>query len=280
MEIEGDGNVQAIPEPYMAPHGFEVYAPTVELEEVQTPTGAYGSRRKLEYILIPELGGRRQIPSVSVSYFDPDLHQYRRASTEAFDIVVEAGDAQGEGAPAYDLTRREIEQLGRDIRHIKPDAIDLGGARPLYLSGPYWLMHALLPLAYVGLLAFHRHRRRLEGDEAYARRRRARGEASRRLSVARQRMDSGDGFHGALHDAIIVYIADQINRPAPGLTRDSCRMLLSERDLPKSLIDAVEGLFERCEFGRFAPASSGPAERQRLLDEGEELIERLREVLA
>ena len=280
VELEGDGNVQAIPEPDMTPHGFEVYAPTVELEEGQTPTGAYGARKKLEYILIPELGGRRQIPSVSVSYFDPDVRQYQTASTASFDILVEADDAQGEIAPAYGLTRREIEQLGRDIRHIKPDAIDLGGARPLYLSGLYWLMHALLPLAYVGLLAFQRHRRRLEGDEAYARRRRARGEASRRLSTASERLNNGDGFHAAVQDAIVVYIADQLNRPAPGLTRDACRILLSERNLPKPLIDAVDGFFGRCEFGRFAPAESGLVERQKLLDEGEELIERLREVLS
>ena len=280
VEIEGDGNVQVIPEPDMSPHGFEVYAPTVELEEGQTPTGAYGARKKLEYILIPELGGRRQIPSVSFSYFDPDTGQYRAAATAPFDILVEAGDELAGAAPAYDLTRREIEQLGRDIRHIKPDAAELGGAQPLYRNGLYWLLHAMLPLVYVGLLGVQRHRRRLEGDEAYARRRRARGEASRRLSAARDCMDDGDGFHSKLQDAIASYIADQLNRPAPGLTRDVCRRLLQERGLSKRLVDSIDELFEKCEFGRFAPAGTGLRERQSLLAQGEELLERLREALA
>jgi hypothetical protein len=280
IEIEGDGNVQSIPEPEMAPDGFEVYSPTVELEEGQSPTGGYAARKKLEYILIPEQRGGWRIPAVSIAYFDPEAGQYRTSSTAPFDILVEPGDPQADSAPVYDLTRREIEQLGRDIRHIKPDATALGAGRPLYRDGLYWVMHGFLPLAYVGLLAYQRHRRRLEGDEAYARRRRARGEASKRLSAARERIDDGDGFHAALQDAVVVYIADQLNRSAPGLTRDTCRRLLSGRGLSANLVDGIDGLLERCEFGRFAPADSGVAERQALLAEGEELVESLREALS
>ncbi|HJP30308.1 MAG TPA: BatD family protein [Candidatus Latescibacteria bacterium] len=280
IEIEGDGNVQSIAEPEMSPRGFEVYAPTVELEEGKTATGAYGARKKMEYILIPEQGGRRRIPAVEVSYFDPDTRRYRTATTSNFDILIEAGETEAGAAPAYDLTRREIEQLGRDIRHIKPDASNLGASRSLYRNGFYWLLHGLLPLAYVGLLAYQRHRRRLEGDEAYARRRRARGEATRRLSTAADRVDDGDGFHGALQDAVVVFIADQLNRPAPGLTRDACHRLLTERGLPDSLVAGIDRLLERCEFGRFAPGASGLDERQELLAEGEELVEHLREALS
>lgn len=280
IEIEGDGNVQSIPLPDMAPSGFEVYSPTVELEEGQSPSGGYAARTKLEYILIPEQRGGWQIPAVTVSYFDPEADQYRTSSTARIDILTEAGDQQTDTAPVYDLTRREIEQLGRDIRHIKPDAPALGVRQPLYRNGLYWVLHGLLPLAYVGLLAYQRHRRRLEGDEAYARRRRARGEASKRLSAARDHLDDGDGFHAALQDAVVVYIADQLNRPAPGLTRDTCRRLLSDRGLPAPLVDGIDGLLERCEFGRFAPADSGVVERQALLVEGEELVESLREALS
>lgn len=279
VDIEGDGNVQSIPEPTISPQGFEVYAPTIELEEGQTATGGYGARKKLEYILIPEQGGRRQIPGVSVSYFDPQAGEYRTTSTAPFDVAVEAGAHDIEAAPTYDLTRSEIEQLGRDIRHIKPDATDLGSSEPLYRSALYWLLHGILPLAYVGLVTAQRHRRRLEGDEAYARRRRARGDATRRLSAAREHLADGDGFHGALQDAVVAYIADRLNRPAPGLTRELCRSLLREHGVAAAQVDELDYLFERCEYGRFAPGSSGRAEREALLAEGEEAIERLREAL-
>lgn len=279
VEIEGDGNVQSIPEPTIALRGFEVYAPTIELEEGQTATGSYGARKKLEYILIPEQGGRHQIPGVSVSFFDPGEGQYRMTSTAPFDVIVEAPAGVSEAAPAYDLTRSEIEQLGRDIRHIKPDAGSLGASAPMYRSPLYWLLHAVLPLAWVGLLALQRHRRRLDGDAAYARRRQARSQAVRRLAAARERVAQGEGFHSALHEAIVSYIADQLNRPAPALTRDVIRELLLKHGVAAAQVEDLDRLFERCEFGRFAPAGSGRAEREALLAEGEEAIERLREAL-
>ena len=280
VEVEGDGNVQTIAELALSIDGFEVYAPTLELEEGQTPTGAYAARKKMEYILIPKEGGRRQIPSVAISYFDPEAAKYKTVSTLPFDIMVDAGEGHLNAPLTHDMTRREIEQLGRDIRHIKPDGADLGTARPLYGSALYWLFHGLLPVAYAGMLVYQRHSRRLEGDAAYARRRRARGAATERLSTALQFVEEGTGFHGALQEAVVVFIADQLNRPAPGLTRDVCRQLLAERELPQELVEGLDRLLERCDFGRFAPAGSGVAERKALLAEGEDLVERLRESLS
>ena len=77
----------------------------------------------------------------------------------------------------YLLSRKEIEVVGADIRHIKPDVGELGGAGNLYRNAVFWLVQSLMPLAYTGLYLWQRHRRRLEGDVAYARRRRARGAA-------------------------------------------------------------------------------------------------------
>lgn len=277
--IEGDGNVQAIRQPQIEPPGFEVYEPTVELEERQTPAGGYGARKSFEYILIPEQGGRQRIAAVPVVTFDPEAGQYRTSLIGPFDVAVEAGVAAGGMAPAFDLTRSEIEQLGRDIRHIKPDAEDLGAPTPLYRNGLYWVLHGVLPLAYVGLLAWQRHRRRLEGDEAYARRRRAGADAKRRLAEARSRVDEGEGFHGALHEALVGFIADRTNEPSPSLSRERCADLLRQRGVPGDLAATVDRLLERCEFARFAPGGSDAVQRQALLDEAGTAIEALREAL-
>lgn len=279
VEVVGSGNIQAVPNPEIAPTGFKVYDPNVEVQEGQVENGGYEGRRKLEYILIPERGDRLQIPAVRVGYFDPQERRYRVASSEPIEVSVRGGGVADAEPGGYDLTRSEIEQLGRDIRHIKPDVADLGAGADLHRSAAYWVAHLLLPMGYAGLVAYHKHRRRLAGDVAYARRRRARGEAARRLRAARERIDGGDGFHGALQEAVVAFVADQLNRPAPGLTRDGCRRLL-QGCVPAPLAERVDGLLERCEFGRFAPAKSDRRERQRLLAEGEDLVAQLQDSLS
>ena len=278
VAIEGTGNIQNIPEPELQPPAFEVYEPKVEVEEVRAADGRYKAVRRLEYILIPDRAGRLEIPALSVTYFDPAAHRYRTASSAPIEIR-SRGEGGGEGGGTYDLTRREIERLGRDIRHIKPDLADIGTDSALYRSGYYWLAHALFPVGYLALVAWHRHRRRLEKDAAYARRRRAGGELAGRLREAGLRAAEGDGFHGALQEALVAFIADQGNRPAPGLTRDRCRQELEDRGVEQALVGRVDAVLERCEFGRYSPADSDRAAREELLAEAEQVVGLLRKAL-
>ena len=236
--------MQSIPEPVLDPAGFEVYEPKVKVEEGRSADGRYMAARNLEYILIPERGGRLEIPALSVTYFDPAAHSYRTASTAPIEIRSRGG-AGTEAGGKYDLTRREIERLGSDIRHIKPDVERIGAGPALYRSLWYWIAHILLPLGYVALVARHRHRRRLVKDTGYARRRRSGGALSGRLREARRRAAEGDGFHAALQEAVVAFIADHADLPAPGLTPDRCRRQLEERGLGPDLVNRVAAVLER-----------------------------------
>ena len=279
VAITGTGNIQNIPEPALQPAAFEVYEPKVEVEEARSADGRYRAVKRLEYILIPDRAGRLEVPAMSVTYFDPAAHRYRTASSSPVEIRSRGDRAGGEGREAYDLTRREIERLGRDIRHIKPDVVEVRSSPPFYRSVHYWLAHGLLPLGYLALVAWHRHRRRLEKDVAYARRRRSGGELAGRLREAGRRVAEGDGFHGALQDALVAFIADQGNLSAPGVTRDRCRRELEDRGVEPALVDRVDSVLERCEFGRYSPADSDHPGREELLAEAEEVVGLLRKAL-
>ena len=85
---------------------------------------------------------------------------------------------------SYGLSRRDIEAVGEDIRYIKPDVEALGAVSMLYKSYWFWTLQGALPLAFFALLLWQRHQLRLQGDVAYARQRRAKGEAGRRLARA------------------------------------------------------------------------------------------------
>lgn len=280
VAVTGTGNIRSIPEPALQPAAFEVYEPKVEVEEARSADGGYKAVKRLEYILIPDRAGILEVPALSVAYFDPSAHRYRTASSAPIEIRSRGDGGPGEGGGTYDLTRREIERLGRDIRHIKPDVAHVGASPPFYRSGWYWLAHALLPAGYLALVAWHRHRRRLEKDVAYARRRRAAGELGGRLREAGRRVAGGDGFHAVLQEALVAFVADQGNRPAPGLTRDRCRRELEDRGVAQALVERVDVLLERCEFGLYSPADSDRAAREELLAEAEDVVGLLRRALS
>jgi len=51
------------------------------------------------------------------------------------------------------------------------------------------------------------------------------------------------------------YLGDRLGLPAGSLTFSTVRENLAEREIDDEIIDALDGLFTRCEAGRYAPGS-------------------------
>ncbi|MDX1390059.1 MAG: BatD family protein, partial [Acidobacteriota bacterium] len=109
VEMSGVGNLRGLPEPAIdLPPGFEVFPPEIRDEIALGARGATGSRT-FEYVLIPRAPGAQTIPSIHVSYFDPDTEQYRVATATALTLEV-----TGEATPTApgDVPRRTgVDQL-------------------------------------------------------------------------------------------------------------------------------------------------------------------------
>ena len=240
--------------------GVKLYDPKVE-EEERITNGVYGGRRLFEYILIPEQGGTLNIPPLRFAYFDP--HQARYEVLKSAPITIHSeGSAEEEGV-SYGLSRRDIEAVGEDIRYIKPDAEVLGAASMLYNSYWFWTLQGVLPIAFFALLLWQRHQRRLQGDVAYARQRRAKGEAGRRLARADALLEAGTEaeFYGEVRAAVLEFVADRLNLAAAGLTIEVCTEALTARQVDAETIAALRDLLTRCDFARFAPAGGPPTDR-------------------
>ncbi len=280
LQIEGSGNIQAVTtSPLAAIDGFQVYEPKrVVTEQVQGQR--YGGSVTFEYVLIPERGGRLEIPAAQFSYFDPEDHRYRTARSELVSIHSQ-GEVETQPTVTYGLTRKEIEEVGRDIRHIKPHVGELSlGNRFLHESPGFWVIQAIAPLAYAGLLVYHRHRRRLEGDRAYARRRGARQRAEHRLIRARELLAEGDSsnFYGQIHQALRSFVADHENLAEAGLSKDSCAETVASWGADDATIRQLSEVLLACEFGRYAPGAADASELGRIHARAEEVISNLREL--
>ena len=279
VQIAGRGHLAQIKAPATdGLQAFKVYDPKME-EQVRVENGRYGGRRTFEYILIPQEGGLVEVPPLRLAYFDPQTASYEVARSQALSIVARGQLRATAGRSS--LRRKDILEMGQDIRHIKPNLQSLGRGSTLHDNGLFWAGQFLLPLAFVGLLLFQRHRRRLEGDQAYARRRRSKSQADKRLAAAERLLDQEQSaaFHAEIQRAVTSFIADRFNVSAAGLSAASLAGQLRAMDIEEETIEQLGDLLGRCDYARFAPTASGLQGMEEVHRQAGRLIARLEKTI-
>ena len=171
-------------------------------------------------MLIPRAPGSVTIPPVEISHFDAAARTYRTARSQPVEITV-TGDAAALSAETGAVPSA-VESIRDEIRfiHVGTPEFRRTGV-PLHSTAGFWIV-LLLPVAAVaGTAAVRRHRDRIEGDVAYARVRRARRMARKRLARAKG-LAAGDprGFYAEVAGALQGFLADKLNVAEAGLVRE------------------------------------------------------------
>ena len=257
VRVVGEGNIRTLPDPEIEfPGDFEIYPPETT-EQVSRGDNNVSGSKTYEYVLIPRAPGTRTIPSVRLNFFDPSTASYRTDVTAPIDIEVtgDAIDVPGVTSRA----RGAIATLREDIRFIQ---IETPSFRPtgksLFGSAGFWLI-LLVPMVVVsGSLGVRRHQARLEGDVAYARRRRASRAARKRLAGARNLLgaDTQKEFYAEVGSALEGFLGDKLNIAAAGMIREDVINLLKQNEVSQELIDEYFGCLEHTDRQRFAPAEA------------------------
>ncbi len=276
VRVRGTGNLNAVGEP-VRPKGnvFKFYDPKSTVNAGDT-NGRIGGEKTFEYVAIPNRPGNGRIGPFLLAYFDPEEKRYQTVRSQVVSVSVTPG-RQPAGSGAV-LSRKEIEMLGQDIRHLKPDIeyLDDHGRR-FYRNTWFWAIQFAPVLGFLGTVAYKRHRDRLMGDVAYARRRRSGSEARRRLIRAQERLEDKDGraFYVEIDRALAQFLADRLNLPVAGMTRESAAQALCEKDVPDSIVAEVKDVFLRCDYARFASVRMPEKEREELYSAAATLIDAL-----
>lgn len=274
VAISGTGNMRSVGEP-IRPHApaFRFYDPRAEVE-THKQNDLLGGRKIFEYVVIPQKAGLLTLPPFRMVYFDPYRERYETVETASIALRV----LPGEQMPAPLVSRDEVRVLGEDIRHIKPDREWLAHQDALlYARGGFWALHLAPLFGVVGAYFYRRHQERLQSDVAYARRRRARSEARKRLSEANRLRASDDAaaFHAEIHRALAQFLADRLNCSAAGLTSDLVAVALIQRGLAEEIAKQVRSIFAQCDQARFAPVQATRAQMDQLYAQAEGLIDDL-----
>ncbi len=274
--VWGTGNLHTVVEPTRpdAPI-FRFYDPKTELM-TQKQGDKFGGQKTFEYVVIPQKAGALTLPPFQLAFFDPDQDRYQTVETASVALQVLPGEKAPETLSG--LNQEQVRVLGEDIRYIKPDHSQLTNqGRLLYERGGFWVLHLFPLMGVAGVYVYRRHQQRLEGDVAYARRRRAKSDARKRLSEANRLLQEVDSaaFHAEIHRSLAQFLADRLNRSAAGLTSEMATVALSERQVPEPVIGQVRSIFALCDQARFAPGQAGREQMAEMFEKTELLIDEL-----
>lgn len=211
----------------------------------------------------------KEIPPVTLSYFDTKKGRYETASTAPIPIVVHstkmvtAVDAEGVssgpmGSPlegwkegiAYNYEGPEV---------LASQQFGLASA----LASPRWLAALLLPLAaYVALLSTTIARRRREADTEGRAARSAFRRLRQRLETIRKQGVSGAPLCEQVLGAMRDYLGDKFSAAGSTLTTGDVVKILEERGASAEAIQAMRGIMSSCEAGAYAGDHSPAADRE------------------
>ena len=259
VTLSGTGNVSLLEAPAISfPPDFETY----DVKSVQNTdkSGTSGSKT-FEYPFIPRSHGDFVIPPVQYSYYNVNSGKYVTVSTDSLALHVAPGRntgavQSGDGAQSFSVNRKDVKNLGDDIRFIKTGAASFSSGNAFFVSRPaYYVIAGLIALAALAVWLSLRRIAARRADVVGTRNRKATKMALRRLATAETflKKDLYTAFYEELHKALIGFISDKLNMDMAEQSRDNIAAALRERGAGESLTEEFTGLIEACEFARYSP---------------------------
>lgn len=276
LVISGTGNMKLIKTPEVKfPADFEVYDPKVD-NKFSLKTSGLSGNKVIEYLAIPRHAGNYTIPPVELSYFDVKSGAYKTLATPEYTLNVAKGSGSSSSAPVSYVSKEELRLLGQDIRYINLGEAKYHKGAYLYGTVVYWMWYILPFAAFLVIIIVYRKQAVESANIAKVKTKKASKVATRRLKVAKQKMQQNDkaGFYDEVLKALWGYLGDKLCMPVSELSKENIAAKLSECQVSEELVGECIALVGDCEFARYAPSLSGSSEED-IYNRTDELMDNL-----
>lgn len=267
--ISGSGNLKYIHLPDLNtiyPKQLEVYSPEVDTQ-VQTGASNVNGSVKYDYSFMPLEPGRYEIPSVTLSYFNPATGRYEKSVSQGYTIDVSkgSGSAKSQTRSTRSLTKELINPGNNPFAHT-----------PYIWQMGYWLVYLLPTLILLGIVWYYRKLVALKADEMGMRSRKAGKVATRRLKQAKICIRRGekDKFYEEMLKALWGYVADKLKLPTSELNRENVSELMKAQGVSEDATKQFISLIDECEFAKYS-SNAGSKNLAEIYDEGAGIINEL-----
>lgn len=255
LTISGSGNIKLLNIPELTlPTGLDKYEPNTD-EQISAGAVVTGVKT-IEYVIVPRIAGRKEIPPIEFSYFDPSKKSYVTLTTQSYTIDI----AQGEANISEYTNKQGVETLDQDIRYLKIESDDISNNSGIVLfQFGYWVSF-IVPLVTVVLLVnWKRRQDKLSGNVQLMKYQRAQKVAKNRLKAAKKLSEENkvEIFFTEISLALFGYLEDKLHISKAEFTLDHACEILKGKKIPDQIIDELRDSVQKCEFVRFAPNTDG-----------------------
>ena len=260
ITISGQGNIQLLTMPDISlPSGFDTYQP--KITQQITRDNAVSGTKTFEYLIVPRVAGRQEIPPIKFSYFNPARRSYITLATPPYPLDIAPGANNGNQNVAG-FSKENIKLLGEDIRYIHTTTSGLRREVGYTIFSAWFWSAVVAPLfILIGLVTWKRRTDKLAGNVQLLRYRQAEKVARARFKKAKLLMDGGKQaeFYAEISQAIFGYLEDKLHIPKSEMSLERAESVLKARNIDSRLLASLRSCTEKCEFARFAPAGDGAA---------------------
>lgn len=246
VNLSGTGNLGLFQLPELDfPGGLEVFSPKTSMDKDPFRDEISG-KRTWEYILIPRRDGQYLLPSVELSYLEPESGRWRSTATDPIPILVEPGKSSADGNQG--LTKEEIALLSQDIRYIRQEAVHMRNISARMVPPAFWLFNLLAVTFFFTPNVVDYVKSNQNNRQGVARSRSALRRAKKVLSKV-----ESDDFE-SVEQSVFDYFSDRMGVASAGLDarilKERLRNLINT-----SSADDLTNILEICDRARFAPSA-------------------------
>jgi len=285
LTLKGTGNVKSLREPTLPDLiGFRKYE-TISKSMAENQGSTMTGKKEFKILLIPQVSGSLEIPSIGYTFFDPQLSRYLTKNTKRISLEIQPGvlqefsSDQAYQAPAGQ-TPEGIRVVEKDIRFIKSGKIK-STTGLIYQNGFFILANSLPPIFALGsVLTIYRRRKRLLFASDY-KMKEAYPHAQKSLKKAKKQIGHDDPtqFYTTLSYALTGFLADKLNQKASGLVWVKIDFQLTQRGVPQELKDQTRAILAQADMARFATSAFADESKEDKLKEVSQLLKELDLVL-
>lgn len=279
ITVSGNGYLGALNElPLSFPEGFEVYKPKIT-HKTSFDGNKYFSQKTFEYILIPQIEGTFSTKEIKIPMFNYNTHKYEWMTIPSMQFTIQKGE---ETSFAYGGEQGTAKTIIEDIRYIKtyytkfyhPGAIN---------TIPLWAIVLIILniMFFVILLYYQKILYKTDSDLSFARSRKARKIALKRLKKAKSLLESNqlESFSEEIYKAITLFISDRLHLDNKSLTIQEVEETLQNIAIPEEVKNRLMNLLSRTEYVRFSPIKDIGQEMQNMYNEASTILVELQKYI-
>ncbi len=263
ITVTGSGNLKAVTAPKLPELGdFKVFD-TMSSLDIRKEGDLISGKKTFTYILVPRAEGRKIVPQVKFSFFDPRAGIYKELHTDPVALQVEKGDqaAKSVNFNPSNAVPSAVTASGSDIRYVseRKGSDTLPFLAKEVTGLPLWA-HAV-PAALL-LLSFWlaKLNRFKSANPLLFKFRMARSEASRDIGKTEALIKAGKNGEAIaiLYDSYMAYLSDKCGVKVSALTIKKAVDLIKARfpRVSERSVEEIQELWSALELRHFSPSAA------------------------